>query len=46
MRLYVSGIQPSFKGLGKVRAVVRVIRRYSPLALLCDRVLKHGEPSA
>ena len=34
------------QGAGKVRAVVRVIRRYSPPALLCDRVLKHGETSA
>ena len=45
VRPYVSYIQPSFKWLGKVRAVVRVIRRYSPSALLCDRVLKYGETS-
>ena len=46
MQLYVSYIQPSFKLLVKVRGEVWVIRRYSPPALLCDRVLKHGETSA
>ena len=46
VRPYVSYIQPSFKWLGKVRGGVWVIRRYSPPALLCDRVLRHGETSA
>ena len=46
MRPYVSYIQPSFKWLGNVRGGVWVIRRYSPPARLCDRVLMYGETSA
>ena len=38
--------QPSFKLLEKIRDGARVIKRYSPPATPCDRVMQHDEISA
>ena len=41
MRLYVKYCQPSFKLLEKTRDGSAVIKRYSPPATPCDRVIRH-----
>ena len=41
MRLYVNYFQPSFKLVEKTRRGSAVIKRYSPPATPCDRVLQH-----
>ena len=38
--------QPSFKLLEKIRTGARVIKRYSPPATPCDRLMQHDETSA
>ena len=45
VRLHVNYFQPSFKLLEKIRDGARVIKRYSPPATPCDRVMQHGEIS-
>ena len=40
VRLYVNHFQPSFKLLDKVRDGSRVIKRYSPPATPCDRLMQ------
>ena len=45
VRLHVNYFQPSFKLLEKIRDGARVIKRYSPLATPCDRVMQYGEIS-
>ena len=46
VRLHVNYFQPSFKLLEKVRDGARVIKRYSPPATPCDRLMHHDETSA
>ena len=46
MRLYVNYFQPSFKLVDKTRHGSTVIKRYSPPATPCDRVLQHEAVSA
>ena len=46
MRLYVNYFQPSFKLLDKTRSGSAVIKRYSPPATPCDRVMRHEAVSA
>ena len=46
VRLHVNYFQPSFKLLEKIRDGARVIKRYSPPATPCDRVMQHDEISA
>ena len=43
VRLHVNYFQPSFKLLEKIRDGARVIKRYSPPATPCDRVMQHDE---
>ncbi len=43
MRRYVNYLQPSFKLVGKIRNGSAVVKRYSPPATPCDRLLRHGE---
>ena len=45
VRLHVNYFQPSFKLLEKIRDGARVIKRYSPPATPCDRVMRHDETS-
>ena len=45
VRLHVNYFQPSFKLLEKIRDGARVIKRYSPPATPCDRVMQHDEIS-
>ena len=45
VRLHVNYFQPSFKLLEKVRDGARVIKRYSPPATPCDRLMQHDETS-
>ena len=45
VRLHVNYFQPSFKLLEKFRDGARVIKRYSPPATPCDRVMRHDETS-
>ena len=46
MGLYVNYFQPSFKLVEKTRDGSTVVKRYSPPATPCDRVLSHEEVSA
>ena len=46
MRLYVNYFQPSFKLVEKTRHGSAVIKRYSPPATPCDRMLQHEAVSA
>ena len=46
MRRYVNCFQPSFKLVAKTRNGSAVIKRYSPPATPCDRVMRHGADSA
>ena len=46
MRLYVNYFQPSFKLMEKTRHGSVVIKRYSPPATPCDRVIRHEAVSA
>ena len=46
MRLYVNYFQPSFKLMEKTRHGSAVIKRYSPPATPCDRVIRHESVSA
>ncbi len=46
MRLYVNHFQPSFKLMEKTRNGSAVIKRYSPPATPCDRVIRHEAVSA
>ena len=46
MRLYVNYFQPSFKLMEKTRKGSVVIKRYSPPATPCDRVMGHEAVSA
>ena len=46
MRRYVNCFQPSFKLVAKTRNGSAVIKRYSPPATPCDRVMHHGAVSA
>ena len=46
MRLYVNYFQPSFKLMEKTRNGSAVIKRYSPPATPCDRVIGHAAVSA
>ena len=46
MRLYANYVQPSFKLVEKTRYGSAVIKRYSPPATPCDRVIRHGAVSA
>ena len=46
VRLHVNYFQPSFKLLEKIRDGARVIKRYSPPATPCDRLMQHDETSA
>ena len=46
MRLYVNYFQPSFKLMEKTRNGSSVIKRYSPPATPCDRVMRHDTVSA
>ena len=46
MRLYVNYFQPSFKLLEKTRHESTVIKRYSPPAVPCDRVMRHEAVTA
>ena len=46
MRLYVNYFQPSFKLMEKNRHGSAVIKRYSPPATPCDRVIRHEAVSA
>ena len=45
VRLHVNYFQPSFKLLEKTRDGARVIKRYSPPATPCDRLMQHDETS-
>ena len=45
VRLQVNYFQPSFKLLEKIRDGARVIKRYSPPATPCDRLMQHDETS-
>ena len=45
VRLHVNYFQPSFKLLEKIRDGARVIKRYSPPATPCDRLMQHDETS-
>ena len=45
VRLQVNYFQPSFKLLEKIRDGASVIKRYSPPATPCDRVMWHDETS-
>ena len=45
VRLHVNYFQPSFKLLEKMRDGARVIKRYSPPATPCDRIMQHDEIS-
>ena len=45
VRLHVNYFQPSFKLLEKVRDGAGVIKRYSPPATPCDRLMHHDETS-
>ena len=45
VRLHVNYFQPSFKLLEKFRDGARVIKRYSPPATPCDRLMQHDETS-
>ena len=46
IRLYVNHFQPSFKLMEKTRNGSAVIKRYSPPATPCDRVMRHEGVSA
>ena len=46
VRLHVNYFQPSFKLLEKIRDGARVIKRYSPPATPCDRLMHHDGTSA
>ena len=46
VRLHVNYFQTSFKLREKIRDGARVIKRYSPPATPCDRVMQHDEISA
>ena len=46
MRLFVNYFQPSFKLVEKTRHGSAVIKRYSPPATPCDRVIQHEAVSA
>ena len=46
VRLHVNYFQPSFKLLEKIRDGARVIKRYSPPATPCDRVMQHENVNA
>ena len=46
VRLNVNYFQPSFKLLEKIRGGAKAIKRYSPPATPCDRVMQHDEISA
>ena len=46
VRLHFNYFQPAFKLLEKIRDGSRVIKRYSPPAISCDRVMQHDEISA
>ena len=45
VRLHVNYFQPSFKLLEKIRDGARVIKRYSPPATPCDRLIQHDGTS-
>ena len=44
-RRYVNYFQPSFKLVGKTRHGSRVVKRYSPPATPCDRLIQHDAVS-
>ena len=46
MRLYVNYFQPSFKLVEKTRDGASVVKRYSPPATPCDRLMQHDTLSA
>ena len=46
MRLYVNYFQPSFKLVEKTRDGASVLKRYSPPATPCDRLMQHDTVSA
>ena len=46
MRLYINYFQPSFKLMEKTRNGSAVIKRYSPPATPCDRVIRHEAVSS
>ena len=46
VRLYVNYFQPSFKLVEKTRDGASVVKRYSPPATLCDRLMQHDTVSA
>ena len=46
VRLYVNYFQPSFKLVEKTRDGASVVKRYSPPATPCDRLMQHGTVSA
>ena len=46
VRQYVNYFQPSFKLVEKTRHGSRVVKRYSPPATPCDRVMRHEAVSA
>ena len=46
MRRYVNYFQPSFKLLEKTRDGATVVKRYSPSATPCDRLMQHDGVSA
>ena len=46
VRLYVNYFQPSFKLLGKMRDGARTIKRYSPPATPCDRLMQYDTIAA
>ena len=45
LRLYVNYFHPSFKAMEKTRNGSAVIKRYSPPATPCDRVIQHDATS-
>ena len=45
VRQYVNYFQPSFKLVGKTRHGSRVVKRYSPPATPCDRLIQHDAVS-
>ena len=46
VRLYVNYFQPSFKLVEKTRDGASVVKRYSPPATPCDRLMQHDTVSA
>ena len=45
VRRYVNYFQPSFKLVERTRHGSRVVKRYSPPATPCDRLMRHGAVS-